>query len=399
MSVLKLEKLNKTYPDGTKAVVDFSLTVESGEFLTVVGTENAGKTTLLRVIAGLEDATSGEILMDGKSVADASPKDRDVAMIFPGDSLAPHLNVYDNLAFGLRIRKKLGQAPDERYVDRKVQAAAELLGLSDLLNRKPKMLNAWQRLRVALGRAVVRDPKLYLFDEPFTNLDETLRARMRAELCKLQARLGATFLYVTEDVQEALSLGSRVAVMKDGFLQQADTPVNLYEAPVNRFVAELIGAPQMNFFEHCILSPAGGLHAEIAGYSLPLPEETVSRLKAPLTEEKEVCVGVRPEDLHVQTEGEGVPATAESAEQSFVRCTVRKESVTAAGSAEAGAQVVLVPDAARVHLFDGAGGLTLLAPGEAYVSDARFASDAAYLPPTPAEMKAMVAPPQKKGKK
>ena len=244
MSGLLLKGINKVYPSGVQAVFDFCLDIRDKEFIVLVGPSGCGKSTTLRMIAGLEEISSGELYIDGKLVNDVVPKDRDIAMVFQNYALYPHMSVYDNMAFGLKLRK----VPKE-IIDQKVKAAAEILGITDYLSRKPKALSGGQRQRVALGRTIVREPKVFLLDEPLSNLDAKLRASMRTEISKLHARLATTFIYVTHDQVEAMTMGTRIVVMKDGFMQQVDTPQNLYDYPVNLFVAGFIGTPQMNFFK------------------------------------------------------------------------------------------------------------------------------------------------------
>ena len=243
MSTLELNHVYKTYPNGVKAVNDFCLKAEDGEFIVFVGPSGCGKSTTLRMIAGLEEITLGDIRIDGQIVNDLEPKERDIAMVFQNYALYPHMTVYDNIAFGLKLK----HLPKEE-IDKKVKDAAEILGLTEYLKRKPKAMSGGQRQRVALGRAIVREPKIFLLDEPLSNLDAKLRASMRGEIAKLHNRLKTTFVYVTHDQVEAMTLGTRVVVMKDGFVQQIDTPRYIYRFPANKFVAGFIGTPQMNFF-------------------------------------------------------------------------------------------------------------------------------------------------------
>ena len=243
MASLLLKGIYKVYPSGVTAVTDFNLDIKDKEFIVFVGPSGCGKSTTLRMIAGLEEISKGELYIDGKLVNDVVPKDRDIAMVFQNYALYPHMTVYDNMAFGLKLRKVPKQIIDER-----VKEAAAILGITDYLTRKPKALSGGQRQRVALGRAIVREPKVFLLDEPLSNLDAKLRAQMRTEISKLHARLATTFIYVTHDQVEAMTMGTRIVVMKDGFMQQVDTPQNLYDYPINQFVAGFIGTPQMNFF-------------------------------------------------------------------------------------------------------------------------------------------------------
>ena len=244
MASLSLRHVTKAYPNGFVAVKDFNLEIADKEFIIFVGPSGCGKSTTLRMIAGLEDISSGELYIDGKLVNDVEPKDRDIAMVFQNYALYPHMTVYDNMAFGLKLRK----TPKDE-IDKLVQEAARILDLSHLLDRKPKALSGGQRQRVAMGRAIVRNPKVFLMDEPLSNLDAKLRGQMRIEISKLHQRLQATIIYVTHDQTEAMTLGTRIVVMKDGVVQQVDSPQNLYDKPCNKFVAGFIGAPQMNLID------------------------------------------------------------------------------------------------------------------------------------------------------
>ena len=298
MSGLLLKGINKVYPSGVQAVFNFCLDIRDKEFIVLVGPSGCGKSTTLRMIAGLEEISSGELYIDGKLVNDVVPKDRDIAMVFQNYALYPHMSVYDNMAFGLKLRK----VPKE-IIDQKVKAAAEILGITDYLSRKPKALSGGQRQRVALGRTIVREPKVFLLDEPLSNLDAKLRASMRTEISKLHARLATTFIYVTHDQIEAMTMGTRIVVMKDGFMQQVDTPQNLYDYPVNLFVASFIGTPQMNFFkESTLTSENGKIYVNfVGGNKILLPKSVAARIKNVneyLDTGKLVTLGVRPEDIH-----------------------------------------------------------------------------------------------------
>ncbi len=244
MASLSLKHINKTYPNGFEAVKDFNLEIEDKEFIIFVGPSGCGKSTTLRMVAGLEDITSGELKIGDKVVNDVEPKDRDIAMVFQNYALYPHMTVYDNMAFGLKLRK----VPKDE-IDKMVREAARILDLEALLDRKPKALSGGQRQRVAMGRAIVRNPKVFLMDEPLSNLDAKLRGQMRIEISKLHQRLGTTIIYVTHDQTEAMTLGTRIVVMNAGVVQQVDTPQTLYDYPCNLFVAGFIGSPQMNFVD------------------------------------------------------------------------------------------------------------------------------------------------------
>ena len=244
MANLSLRNIYKRYPGGVTAVTDFSLDIEDKEFIILVGPSGCGKSTTLRMIAGLEEISEGELYIGDVLVNDVAPKDRDIAMVFQNYALYPHMTVFDNMAFGLKLRK----TPKDE-IKRRVDEAAAILDIAHLLDRKPKALSGGQRQRVALGRAIVREPKVFLLDEPLSNLDAKLRAQMRTELSKLHMRLGTTFIYVTNDQTEAMTMGDRIVVMKDGFIQQVDSPANLYSKPCNTFVAGFMGSPQMNFVD------------------------------------------------------------------------------------------------------------------------------------------------------
>ena len=254
MSSLNLEHIYKTYPNGFEAVKDFNLDIEDKEFIIFVGPSGCGKSTTLRMIAGLEDISGGTLKIDGKVVNDVEPKDRDIAMVFQNYALYPHMTVYDNMAFGLKLRKV-----PKAEIDAAVRNAAKILDLEHLLDRKPKALSGGQRQRVAMGRAIVRNPCVFLMDEPLSNLDAKLRVQMRTEIAKLHERLGATIIYVTHDQTEAMTLGTRIVVMKSGVVQQVDTPINLYNEPCNLFVAGFIGSPQMNFMDAEVAKENGAI--------------------------------------------------------------------------------------------------------------------------------------------
>jgi len=243
MASLSLKHIYKVYPNGTKAVNDFNMEIEDKEFIVFVGPSGCGKSTTLRMIAGLEDISAGELMIGDTVVNDVEPKDRDIAMVFQNYALYPHMTVYQNIAFGLTLRKM----PKEE-IHRRVTEAAEILGITEYLGKKPKEMSGGQRQRVSLGRAIVREPKVMLLDEPLSNLDAKLRTQMSAEISKLHSKLNTTFIYVTHDQVEAMTMGTRIVVMKDGLVQQIDTPKNLYNYPGNKFVAGFIGTPQMNFF-------------------------------------------------------------------------------------------------------------------------------------------------------
>ncbi len=292
MSSLKLEHICKKYPNGFEAVKDFNLEIADKEFVIFVGPSGCGKSTTLRMIAGLEEISDGTLKIDDKVMNDVEPKDRDIAMVFQNYALYPHMTVYDNMAFGLKLRKM----PKDQ-IDKTVREAAKILDLEHLLDRKPKALSGGQRQRVAMGRAIVRDPKVFLMDEPLSNLDAKLRVQMRTEISKLHDRLGATIIYVTHDQTEAMTLGTRIVVMKDGVIQQADTPQNLYNAPDNLFVAGFIGSPQMNFIDVEVKKEGNEVYLVKGGLRLHLPASKAKVLLDQGYEGKVVTAGIRPENV------------------------------------------------------------------------------------------------------
>ena len=293
MSSISLKNITKVYPNGFQAVKDFNLDIEDKEFIIFVGPSGCGKSTTLRMIAGLEEISGGELIIDGKVMNDVEPKDRDIAMVFQNYALYPHMTVYDNMAFGLKLRKL-----PKAEIDQKVREAAKILDLESLLDRKPKALSGGQRQRVAMGRAIVRNPKVFLMDEPLSNLDAKLRVQMRIEISKIHQRLGATIIYVTHDQTEAMTLGTRIVVMKDGVVQQIDTPHNLYNKPGNLFVAGFIGSPQMNFINVTIEKNGDSLVAKTATDTIAVPASKAKALIEGGYVGKEVVLGIRPEDIY-----------------------------------------------------------------------------------------------------
>ncbi|HUM84488.1 MAG TPA: sn-glycerol-3-phosphate ABC transporter ATP-binding protein UgpC [Lachnospiraceae bacterium] len=291
MASLSLEHIDKTYPNGFKAVKDFNLDIADKEFIIFVGPSGCGKSTTLRMVAGLEDISGGTLKIDGKVMNDVEPKDRDIAMVFQNYALYPHMTVFDNMAFGLKLRK----VPKEQ-IKKQVDEAAKILDLDKLLDRKPKALSGGQRQRVAMGRAIVRNPKVFLMDEPLSNLDAKLRVQMRTEISKLHQRLGATIIYVTHDQTEAMTLGTRIVVMKDGVVQQIDTPQNLYDHPCNQFVAGFIGSPQMNFMDAAVKVSGQKVTVTAGDSTIEVPASKASKL-IPYNG-KTVSMGIRPEDVH-----------------------------------------------------------------------------------------------------
>ena len=293
MASLSLKNICKVYPNGFEAVKNFNLEIADKEFIIFVGPSGCGKSTTLRMIAGLEDISSGELKIGDRVVNDVEPKDRDIAMVFQNYALYPHMTVYDNMAFGLKLRK----VPKDE-IDKMVKEAAKVLDLTQLLDRKPKALSGGQRQRVAMGRAIVRNPKVFLMDEPLSNLDAKLRVQMRIEIAKLHQRLGTTIIYVTHDQTEAMTLGTRIVVMKDGVIQQVDTPQNLYEKPQNLFVAGFMGSPQMNFLDAVVRVNGNAVTLEVAGQSIPLPPAKAKKLIDGGYNGKTVVMGIRPEDVY-----------------------------------------------------------------------------------------------------
>ena len=361
MASLSLTNVCKVYPNGFEAVKDFSLEVEDQEFIIFVGPSGCGKSTTLRMIAGLEEISSGELKIDGRVVNDVEPKDRDIAMVFQNYALYPHMTVFDNMAFGLKLRK----VPKDE-IKKKVEEAAKILDLEKLLDRKPKALSGGQRQRVAMGRAIVRDPKVFLMDEPLSNLDAKLRVQMRTEISKLHERLGATIIYVTHDQTEAMTLGTRIVVMKDGVVQQVDTPQNLYNAPGNLFVAGFIGSPQMNFLDAKVKVNGNDVTLTVGKYNMKLP---ASKAKAVIDggyDGKTVVMGIRPENVHDSQ------MFIETSKDSVVECKINVYELLGAEvylyfdcegfpmtarvdprtTARSGDTVKFALDMEKVHLFD-----------------------------------------------
>jgi len=363
MAGLSLKGIYKKYAGGVTAVSDFNLEIEDKEFIILVGPSGCGKSTTLRMIAGLEEISEGELYIDDKLVNDIAPKDRDIAMVFQNYALYPHMTVFDNMAFGLKLRK----TPKDE-IKRRVDEAARILDIAHLLDRKPKALSGGQRQRVALGRAIVREPKVFLLDEPLSNLDAKLRAQMRTELAKLHIRLGTTFIYVTHDQTEAMTMGTRIVVMKDGFIQQVDSPTNLYNKPANVFVAGFIGSPQMNFIDVTLTEADGKVKVVFDGaedHEIVIPEGKVTdELKAYIG--KSMIMGVRPEDLKDEemfisaaTTGVfdcDVDVTELMGAETFLYLTCAGKNLIARVSprstAKAGDKIKIAVDVNKIHLFD-----------------------------------------------
>ena len=387
MSSLNLKNIYKVYPSGVTAVTDFNLDIEDKEFIVFVGPSGCGKSTTLRMIAGLEEISSGELYIDGVYVNNRAPKDRDIAMVFQNYALYPHMTVYDNMAFGLKLRKM-----PKAEIDARVKEAARILGIEMYLSRKPKALSGGQRQRVALGRAIVREPKVFLLDEPLSNLDAKLRSQMRTEITKLHNRLATTFIYVTHDQVEAMTMGTRIVVMKDGFMQQVDTPMNLYDYPINQFVAGFIGTPQMNFFTATLTGTKDKVFIEFGLEKIELPKSKIDlivNLEKYLNTGREIIFGIRPEDLFEgevakKSKGPKMEVKLDVIEalgaETLLYCKTRSEitddvneksivddvsnliaKVNVRSNAKSGDMIELAIDIERCHLFDKETEVTILA--------------------------------------
>ena len=371
MAGLSLRGIYKKYPGGFVAVTDVNLEIRDKEFIILVGPSGCGKSTTLRMIAGLEEISEGELYIGDRLVNDVAPKDRDIAMVFQNYALYPHMTVFDNMAFGLKLRK----VPKDE-IARKVEEAARILDLSHLLDRKPKAMSGGQRQRVALGRAIVRSPKVFLLDEPLSNLDAKLRAQMRTEISKLHKKLGTTFIYVTHDQTEAMTMGDRIVVMKDGFIQQVDSPQGLYEAPVNKFVAGFLGSPQMNFIDAVLRKNEYGQYVVEFGsedsknakgvkYQIVVPEsKSIQELERYVN--KDIVLGIRPENVHDE------PMYINSATTGLINCNVEITEMMGAetylyllcegisltarvsprSTARPGDDIQVALDPNKIHLFD-----------------------------------------------
>lgn len=387
MSSLTLNGVGKVYPSGTTALYDISLKTGDKEFVVIVGGEKSGKTSLLRVIAGLEEVTSGTIAIDDKDVTEVEPKDRDIAMVFRGDTLYQALTVYDNMAFGLKLRKT-----PQALIDKRVKAAANILGLTDVLYRKPKILPAATRRRVEIGRAMVREPKLYLFDEPLAGIDENLRRDVLNVIINLQARVNGTFIYATKNLSEALTIGTRLIVLKNGLIQQIDSPSNLYDYPANTYVAFFIGAPSINFIHNATVAKEGEKYVLLFdGGKLSVAGNIAARFKAIADyaeQQKPVIIGIRPEDMKVVSLKEGsLGATFVKSEEDggavYAECTLSNDLTFVAscdGEFQKGKEVGLSVNLEKIYIFDSKTRLTLLERDGGYVKTGFEDADKTPLP-------------------
>lgn len=361
MASLSLRNIKKVYAQGVTAVQDFNLEIADKEFIIFVGPSGCGKSTTLRMIAGLEEITEGELYIGDKLVNDVEPKDRDIAMVFQNYALYPHMTVYDNMAFGLKLRKT-----PKAEIQKRVTEAARILDIEHLLDRKPKALSGGQRQRVAMGRAIVREPKVFLMDEPLSNLDAKLRVQMRLEISKLHQKLQTTIIYVTHDQVEAMTLGTRIVVMKDGFIMQVDAPTNLYERPQNLFVAGFIGSPQMNFITAKVAKNGNDVELVFGASKISVPDAKAKKIIDGGYVGKEIVMGIRPQDIHdsqiflESSPNSIVNATVNVTEmlgsETFLYVTADSNDVTARvdprSTAKPGDKVKLALDLNRIHIFD-----------------------------------------------
>ncbi|WP_067932754.1 ABC transporter ATP-binding protein [Alicyclobacillus kakegawensis] len=361
MAEVILKNIYKRYNNEVTAVKNFNLDIQDKEFVVFVGPSGCGKTTTLRMIAGLEDISEGDLYIGGRRVNDVAPKDRDIAMVFQNYALYPHMSVYQNMAFGLKLRKV-----PKAEIDQRVREAARILDIEHLLDRKPKALSGGQRQRVALGRAIVREPQVFLMDEPLSNLDAKLRVQMRAEIRKLHQRIQTTVVYVTHDQTEAMTMGDRIVVMRDGVIQQVDTPQNVYNYPSNLFVAGFIGSPAMNFLRGSLVEDGGKVYFRAPELNLLIPEGRYPALREAGVIGKEVVLGIRPEDLHNEEVFlSAYPETSFTARidvvenmgsELYVHTSKGGQTVVARISARShpqpGTEIQLVLDGNKIHIFD-----------------------------------------------
>lgn len=359
MANVYLRNVCKTYSGNVDVIKEITLDINDKDFVVLVGPSGCGKSTTLRIIAGLEEITRGELYIDGKLSNDIPPKDRDIAMVFQNYALYPHMTVFDNMAFGLKLRKF---SKDE--IKKRVEHAAELLDISHLLKRKPKELSGGQRQRVALGRAIVREPKVFLLDEPLSNLDAKLRTQMRAEISKIHKKLGTTFIYVTHDQTEAMTMGNKIVVMKNGEIQQMDSPQNLYNFPCNTFVGSFIGSPQMNFIDATLVKNNENFSLQANGFSIPLPEYNNEIIRS--YENKPIVMGIRPENLsdspdRISSDTIGkLNATVDMTEMIgsdiYLYLTVNNNNIISkvdiSCDFKSGDKIDVFVDTSKIHLFD-----------------------------------------------
>ena len=356
MATLLLRNINKVYPNGVHAVYDFNLEIKDKEFIVLVGPSGCGKSTTLRMVAGLEEITSGELYIDDSLVNDQAPKDRNIAMVFQSYALYPHMTVYDNMAFGLKLRKM-----PKNEIEDKVQEAAKILGLEDLLKRKPAALSGGQRQRVALGRAIVRDAKVFLMDEPLSNLDAKLRVQMRGELIKLHRQIETTTIYVTHDQIEAMTMADRIVVMHDGYVQQVASPKEIYDLPINKFVAGFMGTPAMNFVDGVVNAKG---EFRINNQTITLPKDQLQIVKDFHLIDEPITIGIRPEDIHdgdtTKFPDSTLDITVDVAEllgaETNIYMTLNEANICAVVDGKAGIQIGdkmrLSLDTSKIHFFD-----------------------------------------------
>lgn len=377
MASLSLKEVRKIYPNGVEAVKGVSLDIEANEFVIFVGPSGCGKTTLLRMIAGLEEITSGELLIDGINMNQVDPKDRDIAMVFQNYALYPHMTVYKNISLGLKLRKV-----PKAEIHERVTQAAQMLGIHHLLDRRPKYLSGGERQRVAMARAIVRNPKLFLMDEPLSNLDAKLRVQMRSEIAKLHRELKTTFIFVTHDQTEAMTLGTKIVVMGKGKIHQVDTPDRIYHHPADLFVASFIGSPEMNFLEAKVIAHDNGLSLEIESHQFPLGEKWVTALKDSSYVNQKVIMGIRPSDILInptrikalspyvlRVSVDYVENLGDETHLHFpfagTRCIGKVNTPISVGIGE---EITVAFDFSKIHLFDRQSEQSLafsMAPGEA----------------------------------
>ena len=352
MADVILKDVTKIFDKDVYAVRDFNIEISDGEFVVLVGPSGCGKSTVLRMIAGLEEATTGDIYIEDKLVNYVAPKERDIAMVFQNYALYPHMSVFDNISFGLKLRKV-----ESKEIEKRVNEAADILGISHLMHRKPKALSGGERQRVALGRSIVRQPKVFLFDEPLSNLDAKLRVELRTEISKLHNRLKTTMIYVTHDQVEAMTLGDKIIIMRDGVIQQKGTPVNLYDYPVNKFVAGFIGSPSMNFITGQVEDVQGLVFNE-GSMSFQIDTGAEDKLKDFVG--KEIIFGIRPEDISISGEEEGIPMVVEILEmmgnEIYLYLTMDQNTIIARvppdTKVEEGQKVDVIFDFSKVHYFE-----------------------------------------------